>query len=139
MSNRLYSFRVNTESDAEMVEWLESRKNVSAWIKKAIYSFMSRRYYIYNVKVTFWGTYKGDSISTHANTEWPSIGGLTTNELVRIARTLFEQVADEDSRFLEAEGIVCQISLSQSLKVTGDDWNKGNFGYVEPISVNINL
>ena len=137
MSNRLYSFRVNTESDAEMIEWLESRKNVSAWIKKAINSFMSRRHYIYSVKVTFWGTYKGDSISTHATTDWPSMGGLTTNELANIARVLFEQVADEDSRFLEAEGIVCQISLSQSLKVTGKDW--GKFGYVEPMSVNINI
>lgn len=137
MANRLYSFRVNTESDADMIEWLESRKNVSAWIKKAIYSFMDRRHYIYDVKVTFWGTYKGESISTHASTEWPSIGGLMTNELARIARVLFEQVSNEDSRFLEAEGIVCQISLTQSLKVTGKDW--GKFGYVEPISVNINL
>jgi hypothetical protein len=139
MSNRLYSFRVNTESDADMIEWLESRKNVSAWIKKAIYSFMHRRHYIYNVKVTFWGTWKDESISMHANTDWPSIGGLTTNELVRIARTLFEQVADMDSRFLDADGIVCQISLSQSLEVTGKDWDKGKFGYVEPMSVNINL
>ena len=65
------------------------------------------------------------------------MGGLTTNELANIARVLFEQVADEDSRFLEAEGIVCQISLSQSLKVSGKDW--GKFGYVGPMSVNINL
>lgn len=137
MTNRLYSFRVNTDADAEMIEWLESRKNVSAWIKKAIYSFMNRRHYIYDVKVTFWGTYKGERISKHANTEWPSIGGLTTNDLVRIARTLFDPVSDEDSRFLEAEDIVCQISLTQSLKVTGKDW--GKFGYVEPMSVNINL
>lgn len=137
MSNRLYSFRVNTDSDAEMVEWLESRKNVSAWIKKAINSFMSRRHYIYNVKVTFWGTYKGNKIHTHASTDWPSMGGLTTNELARIARVLFEQVSEEDARFLEAEGIACMISLAQSFKVSGKDW--GKFGYVEPMSVNINL
>ena len=70
MPNRLYSFRVNTESDAEMVRWLESRKNLSAWVKKAINFFMSRKSYVYTIKLTFWGTIEGERICTHTTTEW---------------------------------------------------------------------
>ena len=137
MPNRLYSFRVNTESDSEMVRWLESRKNLSAWVKKAINFFMSRKSYVYTLKLTFWGTFKGSRICTHITTDWPSVGGLTTNELTRIAHVLFGQVADKGSSFSEAEDIVCTITVSQSLNVPAHDWDR--FGYVEPLSVNINL
>jgi hypothetical protein len=137
MSDRLYSFRVNSESNGEMIEWLESRKNVSAWIKKAINMFMTREHYIYSLKVSYWGNWKGERISVHANTDWPSVGGLTTNSLVTIARVLFEQYREKDSRFLEATDIVCTIAVSQSLKLGGKAW--GEFGYVEPMSVSISL
>lgn len=137
MSDRLYSFRVNSESNAEMIEWLESRKNVSAWIKKAINSFMGQKHYIYALKVSFWGKWNGERISSHVSTDWPSVGGLTTNSLVTIARVLFGQVAEADPRFADAEDIVCTISVSQSLKLSGKKW--GEFDYVEPMSVSISL
>ena len=137
MPNRLYSFRVNTESDSEMVKWLDSRKNLSAWVKKSINNFMSRKSYVYTLKLTFWGTFEGERICTHVTTDWPSVGGLTTNELARIAHVLFGHATEEDTRFSEAEDVVCMISLTQSLKVPARDWDR--FGYVEPLSVSIIL
>jgi hypothetical protein len=139
MSNRLYSFRVNTDSDAEMVAWLEERKNISAWVKKAIHEFMSKKRYVYDLSFSYEAKYveSGERITTHTRTDWPSIGGLTTNDLHRIARSMFLRAVENDSRFAYCEGLICTISISQSMGANAFEFAK--LGYVEPMIVTITL